>query len=253
MKIKFLFVTGLFLVVCLGFTRCRTNSVKDIDGNVYPTVTIGTQVWMAADLRTTRYSTGDKIATTTPCTLVIETENKPAYHWAYNGDEKNVASYGRLYTWYVATDSRNVCPAGWHVPSDEEWTVLTDFLIGKGFGYGVGYKGKDIAKSLAAPHSWVAAEESGSPGYDQTKNNKTGFTAIATGCRLEDGKFHEFGHVGNWWTSSESGKGFGQILTGALVHLPGGVIRTIYHDYFYVNSYVNNKKYGMAIRCLKDK
>ena len=115
------------LVFCIGLTKCQANSVKDIDGNIYRTITIGTQVWMAENLKTTRYRNGDLIGTTTPATLVIEGESAPKYQWAYDGNESNVATYGRLYTWYVATDSRNVCPIGWHVPTDAEWTVLTEF------------------------------------------------------------------------------------------------------------------------------
>lgn len=101
--------------------------MKDIDGNVYPIITIGTQVWMAENLKTTRYCNGDLIGTTTPATLDIESESAPEYQWAYDGNESNVTTYGRIYTWYVANDSRNVCPAGWHIPSDAEWTDLTGF------------------------------------------------------------------------------------------------------------------------------
>lgn len=123
--LKFLTITFF----CAGLTNCKPYSVKDIDGNAYRTITIGTQVWMAENLKTTRYRNGDLIETTTPATLDIEGERTPEYQWAYDGNESNVATYGRLYTWYVATDSRNVCPTGWHVPSDDEWIVLTDYLI----------------------------------------------------------------------------------------------------------------------------
>ena len=152
--IKFLTIT----LFCVGLTKCQPDSVKDIDGNVYRTITIGTQVWMAENLKTTKYRNGDLIGTTTPATLVIEGESTPKYQWAYDGNESNVATYGRLYTWYVATDSRNVCPIGWHVPTDAEWTTLTDYLIKNGYGYGDGYKGMDIAKSMAATSGWVADE-----------------------------------------------------------------------------------------------
>ena len=182
-NIKF-FALTLFYI---GLTGCQTNSVKDIDGNVYPTITIGTQVWMAENLKTTKYRNGDLIGTTTPATLDIEGEITPKYQWAYAGNESNVATHGRLYTWYVATDSRNVCPKEWYVPTDAEWTTLTDYLIKKGYGYGGGYKGMDIAKSLAATSGSVADETPGSTGNDQLSNNSTGFTAITGGARLEDG------------------------------------------------------------------
>ena len=246
-NMKFYAVTLLYL----GLTGCQTNSVKDIEGNVYSTITIGTQVWMAENLKTTRFSNGDLIVTTVPSTLVIEGENTPEYQWAYAGNESNVAIHGRLYTWYVATDIRNVCPTGWHVPTDAEWTNLTEFLIKNGYGYGAGYKGMDIAKSMSATSGWVADDIPGSVGNDQTSNNSTGFTAFPSGGRLEDGNFYNIGHIGCWWSATES-TGFMQCLSGVFVNAQGGVFRDIYHDYCYVNSYSNNTHYGMSIRCLKD-
>ena len=106
----------------------ETAPVTDIDGNQYNTVTIGNQVWMAENLKTTKYQNGDEIGTTTPATLDISGETSPKYQWAYNGSEANVNTYGRLYTWYAVADERNICPAGWHVPSDDEWKTLEMFL-----------------------------------------------------------------------------------------------------------------------------
>src|ERR1035438_8500630 len=126
--------TTSFCIVVIGLTLLGTvastqenksaapvgNTVADVDGNVYKTVTIGNQVWMAADLKTTQYRNGDLIGTNSPATLDISSESTPKYQWAYAGDESNVATYGRLYTWFAATDSRNVCPVGWHVSTDAE-------------------------------------------------------------------------------------------------------------------------------------
>jgi uncharacterized protein (TIGR02145 family) len=207
---------------------------------------------MAENLKTTRYSNGDLIETTTPATLVIEAESTPKYQWAYDGNKNNVATYGRLYTWYVATDNRNVCPVGWHVPDNNEWTVLTDYLIKQSFGYGNGYIGMDIAKSMAATSGWVADDTLGSAGNNQASNNRSGFTALPGGARMEDGNFYVMGHIANWWSSTEGGPTFMQGLSGVIVNTPGGLFHNIYHDYSYVNSYSNNKKYGMSIRCLKD-
>jgi len=110
---------------CKKDDESPSNTVKDIDGNVYHTVTIGTQVWMVENLKTTKYRNGDLIGTSTPATLDIRGESNPKYQWAYDGNESNVAVYGRLYAWYTLTDSRNVCPIGWHAPTDTEWTTLT--------------------------------------------------------------------------------------------------------------------------------
>ena len=103
-------------------------SVTDIDGNVYNTVTKGTQEWMAENLKTTKYDNGDLIATTL---ADITLEVNPKYQWAYDNDEANVATYGRLYTWDAITDGRSVCPTGWHVPTDADFTTLTTFLGGE--------------------------------------------------------------------------------------------------------------------------
>lgn len=88
------------------------NTITDIDGNIYNTVTIGTQVWIKENLKVTRYRNGETIPTTT---ADISGETTPKYQWAYNGNQSNVSVYGRLYTWYAVTDSRGVCPTGWHL------------------------------------------------------------------------------------------------------------------------------------------
>ena len=130
-------IIGLGELICL--TCCKKDedkpaveygTVVDIDGNSYKTVKIGSQEWMAENLKTTKYRNGDSIKTTIPSTLDLTNETSPKYQWAYGGIESNVATYGRLYTWYAVTDSRNVCPIGWHIPSDSEWTILTNYLGG---------------------------------------------------------------------------------------------------------------------------
>jgi uncharacterized protein (TIGR02145 family) len=106
----------------------KPSTVTDGDGNIYGKVIIGTQVWLTENLKTTKYRNGDLIGTTTPAGLDIYDEVTPKYQWAYAGNEDNVATYGRLYTWYAITDTRNVCPTGWHVPSDAEWLTLENYL-----------------------------------------------------------------------------------------------------------------------------
>jgi uncharacterized protein (TIGR02145 family) len=103
-------ISGIVLLISL-INSCKKdvdNTIRDIDGNAYTSVTIGTQIWMVENLKTTKYRNGDLIGTTNPATLDITNESTPKYQWAYDGNETNVATYGRLYTWYVVTDSRNV-------------------------------------------------------------------------------------------------------------------------------------------------
>jgi uncharacterized protein (TIGR02145 family) len=201
-------------------------TVTDVDGNVYKTVTIGNQVWMAADLKTTRYRNGDLIGTTSPATLDISSESTPKYQWAYAGDESNVATYGRLYTWYAATDSRNVCPAGWHVSTDAEWQTLIDFLGGD-----IAAQGK--LKEAGTTH-WH------SPNTDAT--NESGFTALPGGNRFNNEPFTGLGYGSHWWTATEYDAKFAwrRIMVNITL-LPldptGGWA---------------DKKIGWHVRCIKD-
>jgi uncharacterized protein (TIGR02145 family) len=127
-------VIGLMSVLLNGCNKADTvptdksqADVIDKDGNIYKTVTIGTQVWMAENLKTTKYDNGDQILTTSSD---ISGESLPKYQWTFGDDVNNADIYGRLYTWYAATDIRNVCPTGWHVPADGEWETLKSYLGG---------------------------------------------------------------------------------------------------------------------------
>src|SRR5664280_630451 len=144
-------------------------NVTDIDGNVYHQIIIGTQTWMVENLKTKRYRNGDVIATTIPSTLDISKEVAPKYQWAYDGDEKNVPDNGRLYTWYVLTDNRNVCPTGWHVSTDAEWTILVNFLGGDTVALGK-------LKEAGTLH-WK---------NPNTATNESGFTALPAGNRPDN-------------------------------------------------------------------
>lgn len=165
-------------------------TVIDIDSNIYKTITIGTQTWMAENLKTTKYLSGDLIGTTSR--LNISKESTPKYQWAYDGDEKNVVIYGRLYTWYAVTDSRNVCPIGWHVSSNNDWTTLVNFLGGVSVAI-------DKLKETGTMH-WI------SPNKGAT--NESGFTVLPAGSRLD--KLSDFriytqmGESGHFWTATES-------------------------------------------------
>ena len=198
-------------------------SVTDIEGNVYNTITIGTQSWMKENLKTTKYRNGNSIGTTAPATLNISAENTPKYQWAYAGNESNVDIYGRLYTWHAATDSRNICPTGWHLPSDAELATLTTFLGGDNLAGG---KLKEVGTSL-----WH------SPNTAAT--NSSGFSALPSGMRSEDGNFTEIGFNCGWWSSSP--------------------VRTIEAKfratgYNYSHSFIgsNLQATGYSVRCVKE-
>lgn len=159
-------------------------TMTDHEGNVYNVIVIGTQTWMAENLKTTKYRNGDLIGTTL---LDISNESNPKYQWAYGDNENNVAIYGRLYSWGAVIDNRNICPAGWHIPTDAEWTSLTNYLGGENVA---GAKLKETGTS-----HWV------SPNPDVT--NESGFTALPGGIRFSTG-FDGIGYFGFWWSTTPS-------------------------------------------------
>jgi uncharacterized protein (TIGR02145 family) len=163
-------------------------AVTDIDGNVYNTVIIGAQTWMKENLKTTKYRNGDAIGTTNPATLDISSEAMPKFQWAYDGNESNATVYGRLYTWYAVTDSRNVCPTGWHVPTVVEWRNLINFLGGEVAAHG-------ILKEAGVAH-WK------SPNTDAT--DERGFTALPGGSHWPTGEFVDMGMYVHYWTATEA-------------------------------------------------
>lgn len=216
-------------------------TVTDIEGNVYKTIQIEipsgiskgpegsetkTQTWMVENLKTKKYSNGDVIQTTAPATLDISDEVGARYQWPYEGDEGNVATYGRLYTWYAATDSRNICPSGWHVPTNDEWTALVNFL-----------GGSDVAggklKETGTTH-WEAPNTGAS--------NSIGFTALPAGARwAENSLFDYINTASYWWTSTEYPDYFNGYREWAAFYTSQGL--------WNADSPPNS---GYSVRCLKD-
>jgi uncharacterized protein (TIGR02145 family) len=215
--------------ISFNFVPCT-----DDDNINYPVVKIGTQTWMARNLKTTRYSNGDLIATTTED---ISSETAPKYQWAYNGNEEYVNAYGRLYTWYAAVDNHKLCPAGWHLPTDQDWTTLSNYLVNNGYGYqGDRYA---IAKSLAAASGWTPTTRSGQVGYIQSDNNSSGFTGIPGGYRDVSGIFTDLGSRGFWWSSTECDS------LSAFTYILSAVNSFVYPLYY-------QKSWSLSIRCIKD-
>ncbi|MBN2807148.1 MAG: fibrobacter succinogenes major paralogous domain-containing protein, partial [Prolixibacteraceae bacterium] len=179
---------------------------KDPDDNVYPIVQLGTQFWMAENLKTTTYNDKNGIPLETD-DFLWESMTSPGYCW-YNNDQETYGNqYGALYNWY-AVETGKLCPAGWHVPTDEEWTSLSDYLAANGFAY-LG-TGVDIAKSMATTWGWNDEDtESGHVGHDPEKNNSSGFSGPPAGLRggrSSMGSYgsYNIGNRGQWWSSTEN-------------------------------------------------
>lgn len=195
-------------------------TVTDIDGNVYHTVTIGTQVWMVENLKTTKYRDGTSIPNVTD-NAAWDNLTTGAY-CDYNNTPSNSATYGRLYNWYAATDAHNIAPTGWHVPTDAEWSTLTTYLGGESVAGGK-------LKEIGTTH-WA--------GPNTGATNETGFTALPSGYR--DGSFYYVGISGWWWSATES-----IVATHAY-------LRFMSYYYSDVDGYGISKERGLSIRCVRD-
>jgi uncharacterized protein (TIGR02145 family) len=195
--------------------------VKDIDGNIYNTVTIGTQVWMVENLKTIRFNDGTAIPLVTDSAAWSELTTS-GYCWYKNDEATYGDAYGALYNWYTL-EGDNLCPVGWHVPTYQEWMTLTTYLGNEKVAGGK-------LKETGTTH-W------NSPNTDAT--NETCFTALPGGNRDSLGDFNYIGYIGFWWTASNLG--------GA-----NAWPRFMNYDSGSVDRFPNNKKNGFSIRCVRD-
>jgi len=176
----------LFLILAIiPFLNLASQTVTDADGNIYSTVTIGNQVWLGENLRATKFSNNDPIA------LVLDSAQWPvqtaAAYCYYNNDSSYVNPYGNLYNWYTVNDARNVCPAGYHVPTAAEWADLVSFLGGETVAGGK-------LKEQGISH-WL------SPNTDA--DNSSNFTALPSGWRANNnGVYENLGYMCYLWAST---------------------------------------------------
>jgi len=217
---------AVYRVEVAGTEDCL-NSVTDIDGNVYQAVVIGTQEWMKENLKVSKYRNGDLISTNLDNTSWQNTTS--GAYVIYDNNTANDSIYGKLYNWYAVADPRGLCPAGWHVPSDAEWTTLENFLGGASVA--AGGKMKSTGTIQASTGLWQ------DPNTGAT--NSSGFTAFPGGNCDFDGSFNGIGRYGGWWSSTESAS------TNAWYRSLG---------YLNANSYRSNyyKPDGFSVRCLRD-
>ena len=196
-------------------------TVTDLDGNIYQTVNVGTQTWMAENLKTTKYRTGESISNV-----------KDAISWSiatfgawcdYNNDETNGQKYGRLYNWAAVHDTRNIAPTGWHIATQAEWTTLVTYLGGENAAGGK-------LKETGITH-W------NTPNTGAT--NESGFFALPGGSRDSSGAFGSVGDNGYWWTTTENN------ATSVWFWY------MIYNN-VYVHKDYNLKTFGYSVRCVKD-
>lgn len=208
----------------------------DGDNNTYAAVQIGTQLWMAENLKTTSYTDGTKIPLVTKDS-VWRYLTTPAYCWYNNDSAMYSRQYGALYDWFAFAEE-NLCPSGWHVPSIEEWTALVTYLTDNGYGFEG--SGDHYSKSLAASSGWTAYEVPGTIGNDQLSNNNSGFSALPAGYRNYDGTFKEMGMSADWWSFT----GMEPDCFAFYWHLGFNSLE--------IYNYKIEREHGYSVRCLKD-
>jgi uncharacterized protein (TIGR02145 family) len=195
-------------------------SVSDNDGNTYKTIPIGTQTWMAENLKTTKYKDGTSIPLVSDNTAWSNLST-PAYCW-YNNDAATFkATYGAMYNWYTVNTGK-LCPTGWHMPTDAEWTTLTTYLGGESIA-------GDKLRETGTVH-WIASIA--------VASNESGFTALPGNYRGSNGTFFVT-NGGSWWSTTDGSTG--NAWARGVNDVASYVIR---NDY--------NKKEGLSVRCLRD-
>jgi uncharacterized protein (TIGR02145 family) len=227
-RLKFTGASGSYKTVLTDIPASNKtinfNFVACTDGdlNIYPVVVIGTQTWMAENLKTTKYNDGTAIPNVT-VNATWSTLSTGAYA-DYSNTPAVGAIYGKLYNWYVVapTNTKKICPSGWHVPTDAQWTVLNNYLGGEALAGGK-------MKETGTTH-WLSPNAA---------SNESGFTALPGGYRDQSGSFSFFNYYGFWWASTEVSAGF-------------AYYRFIYNTNTSLSAGDNDKHGGFYVRCMKD-
>lgn len=225
-KIAFLF---LALAMIIGTIQAQNESavklntsstVTDADGNIYNTIVINTQTWLIENLKTTQYNDSTSIPLVTDFDTWINLTTTPAYCW-YNNDKATYKTpYGALYNWYTV-NTRKLCPKGWHIPSDYEWS---DLISWSGGSASAGIELKEAGTS-----HWLSPN---------TGNNSTGFTALPGGVLKSIG-FGGLGTGGVWWSSTE-----GTTISSNALSLSNNENNAVLASW--------GKENGFSVRCIKN-
>jgi uncharacterized protein (TIGR02145 family) len=209
-------------------------SITDVDGNSYKTIIIGTQEWMAENLKTTKYRNGESVAQVTDSMWM----NLNSGAWTYyENNSQYDCPLGKLYNWYAVIDSRNLCPSGWHIPSDIEWNILIGHLD-PNYIPNPPTNSADIQSEIAGGKMkntgtkyWL------SPNTDAT--NESGFSGLPGGQHTYYSRSEGYGYDGAWWCTNE--------------YDPYDALsKWLDNKYGYIYRYHINKLTGLSIRCIKD-
>jgi uncharacterized protein (TIGR02145 family) len=192
--------------------------IIDIEDNVYKTIQIGAQTWMAQNLAVTKYNDGEPIPLVIDVSIWVDTLATAAYSWYNNIETK----YGAIYNWY-AVGSGKLCPAGWRVSTDEDWKILTDYLGGAEIAGGKLKETGDV--------HWT--------NLNVGATNSSGFTALAGGYRYFGGSYANEKRFGYWWTANEATS-------------KSGIARSMHYNYANIDQIKPDKRTGASVRCVKE-
>ena len=247
-------VSLIKLIANLTEDNGEPGTVTDIDGNVYPTIIIGNQEWMAVNLKVTKYNNGDDLLTDLDDYTLYSTEESEYAIYDYelldniDSPEAVKNAYGLLYNWHAVVDERNICPAGWHVPSSNEWNTFIDYLTTN-----YGYNTNNVAlplRSCRQPGSPLGGECDTNehpywvPGGGVHGTDEWGFGALGIGFRVETGGY-AFGDdsmgftAGYWWTSTPSQTGY------------AASIRYMFNDFGMLLTDTYHRNLGVSVRCIR--
>jgi len=201
-------------------TNTASTTISDIEGNIYNTVSIGNQIWMASNLSTSRYRNGAYIPYILNSNQWASTKT-PALSF-YNHDNNFETNYGKQYNWYAVTDAQGLCPIGWHIPTNNEWTILSDFLGGLNLAGG--------RMKATGTQYWS---------FPSNGSNSSGFTGLPGGFRNVDGTFGILGYNGFWWSATEENE-------------QRAINRSIIYTDNLLSAGSSSKNQGFSVRCLKD-
>ena len=213
-----------------GNPNWNGTTLTDIDGNTYQTVTIGNQIWMKENLKVSRYRNGDLVSSQ------INSANQTGAYTIFANLQINEVKYGKLYNWYAVVDSRGLCPAGWHVPTDNDWNILGKYLDQASDTICI-----DCISSQIAGGKMKDVSNWGSP--NSGASNSSGFSALPGGLKYNNGVYDWEGCFGYWWTSTE-------ISSCCALNRRLSCVSSALDRYAYgING---DKGHAFSVRCLKD-
>ena len=243
-----------YAVNSTGFSYGQQNSfetldepgtVSDIDGNIYSTVVIGDQEWMAENLKVTRYLNGDSIMTEIPDSVWSITTDGAFSIYPFNeidgldSETDVINAYGLLYNWFAANDSRSICPSGWQVPSDDDWDELTDFIGGTSAPNGNKLKSCRQVDSPLGGECDTTEQPRWNFNGNHYGTDEYGYAGLPGGMKLQGGNYSNISAQGHWWTSTETSEV--RAYRRSLLNITGSVARLSV-----------NKQIGYSIRCVRN-